>query len=139
MIHILGVSALAPIRNLFDAHEHAMTAPIAHVVSELVALLGATTVAVIGGVQETRAVQQWTEGREPHRPHTLRFALQIATMIAGVGDTEPVRAWFHGSNPHLDGRVPIFMLRDLPLGDIQAALLGAARSFAARETPSSTP
>jgi hypothetical protein len=115
-----------------DAHDHAMSIPISQVVIELVDLLGATTVAVIGGVQETRAVQQWMTGREPQRPHILRFALQLATMIATVSDRDIARAWFHGSNPRLYDRVPMIVLRDTPLATAQPELLAAARAFAAR-------
>ena len=71
------MSGLETPRTDLSAHSHAMELPIADVVSELIDLLGATTVAVIGGVRETRAVQQWTNGREPQRQHVLRFALQL--------------------------------------------------------------
>ena len=113
------------------AHHNVMSAPIAGVVSELVRLLGATTVAVVGGVKETRAVQQWTEGRAPQREHVLRFALQPAQMLSSYADREFAVAWFHGSNPHLDDRVPMLLLRDHPLDEIQAPLMRAAREFAA--------
>ncbi len=116
-----------------DAHENAMALPIAEVVSQLVEILGATTVAVIGGVTETRAVQQWTTGREPHHPHVLRFALQIATMISSKnGSCEAARAWFQGSNPRLEDGIPAVMLRSEPLENIQAPLMRAARAFASR-------
>lgn len=105
---------------------------VGEVVRELVDLLGATTVAVIGGVNETRAVQQWMEGREPQRQDALRFALQLATMIAKSGDKERARAWFSGSNPHLDDKVPALMLRNEALAAIQQPLMRAARAFALR-------
>jgi hypothetical protein len=111
-----------------------MELSIEEIVRELVDLLGATTVAVIAGVKETRAVTQWLSGsgRLPQRPHALRFALQLATMIASQVDREMARAWFHGSNPHLKDQVPMLLLRDDKLSDIQGDLLAAARSFAAR-------
>ena len=109
-----------------------MSLPISDVVRLLLRVLDATTVAVIAGVQETRAVNSWLTGREPQRPQTLRFALQLSAMIATVNDAEFCKAWFHGSNPNLDDRVPMIMLRDLPLADIQRDLLAAARLFAAR-------
>jgi hypothetical protein len=118
-----------------DAHVQAMSLPIAQIVRLLLELLDATTVAVIGGVQETRAVHSWLGEREPQRPQVLRFALQLAAMIANAGDAEFCKAWFHGSNPHLDDRVPMIMLRDAPLAEIQRDLLGAARIFAARLSP----
>lgn len=115
-----------------DAHAEAMSLPINAVVSRLVTLLGATTVAVIGGVTETRAVTQWTDGRSPQRPHVLRFTLQLAMMIGDESQTELIRAWFAGSNPHLDDRVPMLMLRDKPLSEIASVMMIAARKFAAR-------
>ena len=126
-------------RELSDlkAHEHAMEIPIAQVVQELVDLLGAPTVAVLGGVQETRAVQQWMHDRMPQNPHILRFALQLALMVASGGDKLMAQAWFNGSNPHLGDRAPIFLFREGELEEIQTPLLTAARSFAARERPGS--
>lgn len=109
-----------------------MEIPIEVVVRELVALLGATTVAVVGGVRETRAVTQWLSGRAPQRPHVLRFALQLGLMIANEANNEIARAWFHGSNPQLGDAIPMMLLRDGELRDIQSPLLAAARSFAAR-------
>jgi|SRR5579872_1614389 len=120
------------VRGDVNAHEHAMEIPIEEVVRELVALLGATTVAVIGGVKETRAVTQWLSGRSPQRPHVLRFALQLCSMIAGEADREVARAWFHGSNPQLGDAIPMMLLRDSELRDVQGPLIAAARSFAAR-------
>ncbi len=119
-------------RTDLAAHDHAMSLPISVVVQELTDLLGATTVAAIGGVGETRAVQQWIGGREPQRAHVLRFALQIATMIAAVGDRELAQAWFHGSNPHLNDAVPVLLLRNSPLPEVRAKLMAAARAFAGR-------
>ncbi|GAC1595000.1 MAG: hypothetical protein NVS3B28_26080 [Candidatus Velthaea sp.] len=109
-----------------------MSLPIRTVVRELCDMLGATTVAIIGGVTETRAVQQWMADREPQRPHVLRFALQIAMMIAPPEKREIAQAWFHGSNPRLDDAAPMFLLRDVPMSTIQGRLLAAARAFALR-------
>jgi hypothetical protein len=107
-----------------------MSGPIAEVVKELVGILGATTVAVIGDVKETRAVQQWCEGRAPQREHVLRFALQLALMLTSQADREFAGAWFHGSNPHIGDGVPMLLLRSAPLSEIQGPLLRAARAFA---------
>jgi hypothetical protein len=129
-----GQSAPAGSRFLSagEAHTQAMSLPIGEIVGRLLELLDATTVAVIAGVQETRAVHSWLGGREPQRPQVLRFALQLASMIAVTADAEFCKAWFHGSNPYLNDRVPMLMLRDLPLADIQPDLLAAARLFANR-------
>src|SRR3984957_4692311 len=117
----------APFLSAGDAHLQAMSLPISEIVRHLLGLLDATTVAVIAGVSETRAVNSWLNGREPQRPQVLRFALQLAAMIAGAADAEICKAWFHGSNPHLNDGVPMLMLRDLPLADSQRELLAAAR------------
>jgi len=119
-------------KNDREAHADAMSLPINAVVSRLITLLGATTVAVIGGVTETRAVAQWTDGRVPQRPNVLRFALQIAMMIGSEEDVDVIRAWFAGSNPYLDDQVPMLMLRDKPLNDISGPIMAAARAFASR-------
>ena len=115
-----------------NAHERAMSLPIEEGVKELVDLLGSKTVAMIGGVGETRAVAQWTQGRTPQRPNVLRFTLQVASMILSTRDPDIVRAWFHGTNPHLQDRVPAVLLRDESLVEIQGEIMAAARTFAAR-------
>lgn len=114
-----------------QAHNEAMSLPISDVVAGLVDLLGATAVAAIMGVKETRAVQQWVNGqREPQRPHVLRFALQLTLMICTLKSRELARAWFHGANPALRDRSPLALLRDQPLEEVQFTLMSAARSFA---------
>lgn len=116
----------------YAAHDRAMSMPIEIVVRQLVDLLGASTVAAIGNVSETRAVSQWMSGREPQRPHVLRFTLQLAMMISDTSNPDVARAWFQGSNPHLDDEVPAIILRTRPLNEIQPALMAAARAFASR-------
>jgi hypothetical protein len=121
-----------PVLADIDSHTHAMSIGIGSVVDQLVDFLGLTMVAAIGGVGETRAVQQWIAGREPQRQNVLRFALQLALMIATEEDKSVARAWFQGSNPLLGDRIPLMMLRNDPLEDVQGPLMGAARSFASR-------
>src|SRR5215469_11497833 len=94
-------------RSDLEAHDWVVGLTIHEVVRELAAILGATTVAVIGGVKEARAVQQWMEDRIPQRPHVLRFALQLAAMLTNAADEEFARAWFHASNPRLADRIPM--------------------------------
>ena len=115
-----------------QAHNHATEMPIGDVVAELVDILGLSAVAIIGGVKETRAVQQWSNGRKPQRPHVLRLALRLATMIAASTDHEQARAWFEGSNPMLGDDSPAHLLRDHTLEDVQHDLMAAARAYAAR-------
>ena len=116
-----------------EAHNEAMSLPISQVVQRLSDVLGATATAAIGGVKETRAVQEWLSGaRAPQRPHVLRFALQLALMMCSLASREFARAWFHGANPALGDRVPLVLLRDEPLESVQVPLMTAARTFAAR-------
>jgi hypothetical protein len=118
--------------NDVNAYNRAISAPITEVVRELIDLLGPTGVATIGGVNETRAVRQWLDGRKPQRPHVLRFSLQLALMIRSSADVPVVRAWFNGTNPALQDRSPALLLRYKPLEEIQGPLMAAARSFASR-------
>ncbi len=111
------------------AHEIAMGSNIREVVSQLVDALGATMVAALGGVSETRAVKQWMTDREPQRQNTLRFALQLACIIGEKSDRDTARAWFQGVNPHLNDAVPLLLLRERPLLDVQGPLMSAARAF----------
>lgn len=111
------------------AHEYAISSDIREVVKQLVDMLGATMVAAIGGVSETRAVKQWMTDREPQRPHVLRFALQLGWVICEKGDRNMARAWFQALNPHLNDSVPLLLLRERPLADIQGPVMAAARAF----------
>lgn len=126
-------SYLGKVLTADEAHNEAMSVPMTEVIHQLSDLLGATTVAAVGGVKETRAVQQWLTGeRDPQRPHVLRFALQLALMISSFASREHARAWFQGANPLLGDRVPLMLLRDEPLERIQVPMMAAARAFAAR-------
>lgn len=117
------------------AHDHAISSDIRAVVGELVETLGATMVAAIGGVSETRAVKQWMTDREPQRPHVLRFALQLAWIVCEKGDKYMARAWFQALNPHLNDAIPLLLLRERRLSDVQAPLMAAARAFTPRPFP----
>lgn len=117
----------------FAAHDHAMSIPLEQVVEELIELLSAPVVALLGGVSETRAVQQWMTGRQPQRPQVLRFALQLATMIASKEQGAIAQAWFQGSNPHLNDAIPALLLRNSSLAEVQERLIAAARAFAGRQ------
>lgn len=120
--------------NDVDSHNHAISVPLKQVVQELIDILGPTVVAAIAGVNETRAVTQWLNGRKPQRPHVLRFALQLARMIAIKEDATMIQAWFQGTNPGLDDRSPTMLLRSQPLEEIQGPLMAAARNFAGRDS-----
>jgi hypothetical protein len=86
--------------------------PIRSVAEELVSMLGAKRVAVIGDVKETRRVREWVSGvHEPQRPEALRTALQAARLIADADDAAVARAWFSGCNQHLNFEAPMVLLQ----------------------------
>ncbi len=116
----------------FAAHQRAIRASFSEVAKELRELLGARLVAYIGGVQNTRAVRDWAEGK--HTPsedeqQRLRLALQVALLITEADDYEIAQAWFQGMNPQLDDRSPARMLRDGALDEAGADVIAAARAF----------
>jgi hypothetical protein len=114
------------------AHARAIRADFADVASDLRELLGRRLVAYLGGVKETRAVNQWAAGeREPGAEvqARLRLALQIALMLVEADGAAITRAWFQGLNPQLDDRSPARVLRAGELERDGQAVLGAARAF----------
>lgn len=114
------------------AHAQAIRADFPEVVSMLRDLLGRTSVAYLGGVKETRAVNQWAGGdREPGAEvqARLRLALQVALMVADADGPRVAQAWFQGLNPQLDDCSPARVLREGDLERDGQAVLGAARAF----------
>ncbi len=118
----------------FVAHDRAYRLPIGGVVAELRDGLGATLVAYLAGVTETRAVREWAEGiRTPRSPvpERLRLALQVVEMLHGRDSAGVVQAWFQGLNPRLEDRSPARLLREGDLEEVGPQILAAARAFAA--------
>lgn len=113
------------------AHSSA-NSPLPRAVTRLRELLGATLVAYLGGVKETRAVAQWATGaRAPSTQveRRIRDALQVAEILVEHEDKGVVRAWFQGMNPQLDDMAPARMLRESPSEKAAPEVLSAARSF----------
>lgn len=104
-------------------------------VKELRELLGASLVAYLGGVKETRAVRQWAEGTRAisgrEDLQRLRVAYQAAKLVAERDDSDVVQAWFQGLNPVLGDRSPARLLREGAVEDVGPKVLAAARQFAA--------
>lgn len=104
------------------------------VVTRLRELLGATLVAYLGGVRETRAVAQWATGAcspSTQVERRLRDALHVAEMLVEHEDKGVVRAWFQGMNPQLDDMAPARVLKEFPGYEAGPSVLAAARSFIA--------
>ena len=121
-----------PPRPNYGAHARAFRSAFPDVVTELRQLLGVRLCAVLGSVQETRVVEQWTKG--PRKPpatvqRRLRVALQAAAPIAEVDSAAVAQAWLLGMNPLLDDRSPLLLLSEGDLDDVEPAVIGAARSF----------
>lgn len=116
------------------AHRNSVTPPIDSVVSELRGHLGATLVAYIGNVNETRAVRQWAEGaRLPSSgaEQRLRTAHQVIGILLRREGDRVVQAWMQGMNPELGDVSPARVLRDDDLDKVGPKLLAAARQFIA--------
>lgn len=116
----------------FKAHQRAVRSPFPQIAGELRELLGARLVAYIGGVQNTRAVREWSEDKRApsqEEQQRLRVALQVALLIAEADDKDIAQAWFQGMNPQLDDRSPARLLRDGELDEAGPAVIAAARAF----------
>jgi hypothetical protein len=114
------------------AHAEAMRLSLPDLVARLRGLLGLRLVAYVGGVRETRAVNQWAEGsREPDSgtQRRLRDTFVIAQTLSQTEPPEVLQAWFQGLNPLLDDRSPAFVLREGDLDEVGPQVIGAARSF----------
>ena len=126
------MTAQAGARPDLAAHDRASRLPFEAVVKELVQVLGPKLVAYIGGVTETRAVQQWSMGdREPRDPipGRLRLTLRIALLISGSDSAQVAQAWFQGLNPQLEDRSPARLLREGDMDEVGPLVLSAARAF----------
>ncbi|MGY4719693.1 hypothetical protein [Naumannella cuiyingiana] len=116
------------------AHKESVTLPVASLTEELRDRLGATLVAYIAGVKETRAVRQWAHGeREPSAAvvQRLRLSHQISTILGDRHGSRVVQAWMQGLNPDLGDIAPARILRESDIDEIGERVLGAARHFAA--------
>lgn len=128
------MSSLVSAREDRLAHEKAVRLPAAQVVADLREILGATLVAYLGGVKETRAVAEWAAGkREPSSQtmNRLRTAFRVATLLRTRDNNGVVRAWFQGMNPHLEDVAPARVLRGQPLEEAGPAVISVARAFVA--------
>ncbi|QGG39893.1 hypothetical protein [Aeromicrobium yanjiei] len=123
-------------RGDLRAYEDSVRLTPPELVERLRDLLGAKLVAYLGSVQETRAVRQWADAADRRTPSTevlnrLRMAYRIAALLRGKDSAAVVQAWFQGMNPRLDDLAPARLLREGDLEQVGAAILAAARAFAA--------
>ena len=121
-------------RGDLRAHQESVSLSVPQIVSRLRDLLGATLVAYLGEVKETRAVAQWAAGdRAPSNAVTtrLRTTYQAAALLREKDSAGVVQAWFQGMNPQLEDLAPARVLREQPLDQAGPAVIAAARAFAA--------
>jgi hypothetical protein len=115
-----------------DAHARATRASFPEVAGELREGLGVRLVAYLAGVGETRAVNEWAEGKRTPGEETqmrLRFALRIMLPIVSADSPEIAQAWFQGLNPQLEDRSPARLLREGALDDVGPMIVAAQRAF----------
>ena len=126
----MAISSAA--RPDYAAHARAVRSSFPEVVNSLRAILGLKLCAYLGSVRETRAVNEWAEGkREPNElvQRRLRLAYQVAQAIADVDGPEVARAWFQGLNPQLADRSPARLLREGDIDEVGPEVIAAERAF----------
>ena len=101
------------------------------VVRELVDIFGASLVAVIGRVKNTRTVRHWMQGEKlPEQIDRLRLALQVALFMQAAGESKDVvDAWMRGMNLRLHDEAPAIVIADAPLYIARRDVMAAARAF----------
>lgn len=119
--------------HVLERTEDVLATDLTQVVAQLVDILGARAVALIGGVNHTRLVRDWMDGtRRPKsedREHRLRLALRVARSLDARFGASTVRAWFWGANRQLDDEMPIAVLAKRPLDECKQIIV-AAEAFA---------
>lgn len=121
-------------RGDLRAHRESVTLDTGVIVTRLRDILGATLVAYLGEVKETRAVAQWAAGARTPSTATvtrLRTAYHAAAMLREKDSAGVVQAWFQGLNPQLNDVSPARALREQDLDTVGPAVIAAARAFAA--------
>jgi hypothetical protein len=100
------------------------------IVAELKDWIGLGLTAMAGGVNETRYVQSWIEGKPPRRPEALRAAWRAVYIITAIDGAETAKAWMMGQNPTFDFRAPVRVLRENNDDESRSAVVRAAVQFA---------
>jgi hypothetical protein len=109
--------------------DHADRLGIPEVVRDLVDWIGLGLTAMAGGVNETRFVRLWIEGKRPRRPASLRAAWRAAYVIKALCGGEAAKAWFIGQKREFDFQSPIRVLQE-NTDDARTAIVRAAVRFA---------
>ncbi len=101
------------------------------IVTDLVSWIGLGLTAMAGGVQETRFVRPWIQGKAPRRPASLRAAWRAAYIIKTLCGPEAAKAWFIGQARDFDFEAPITKLES-NTAEARTAVVRSAVRFATR-------
>lgn len=108
----------------------ALRLDIRKVVEELSDVLGTSSVALLGGVRDTRSVRGWMAGDyAPRDQQPLRFALQLVDILRTREKPDVIRAWFEGVNHLLEDENPLLVIARSSDATTKKALVSAARQF----------
>ncbi len=108
--------------------------PVALLIAELRAILGAQLTAYIAGVNDTHTLRLWSEGATPP-PQEVARRLVLASWathaLLARESAGTVRAWWTGLNPVLGDVSPAGMVRNATADTAHQSIRAAVRSFLA--------
>lgn len=111
------------------AHAAATRLDIHTLVRRLNNHLGATAVAALAGVRDSKLPYRWAkpDGPSPQEKaaERLRTAYRVWVMISDSESEHVARTWFLGGNPLLEETSPVLALREDRINDV----LQAAEAF----------
>lgn len=94
------------------ARDVASSTPYPLVVQNLTDLIGARIVAFIGGVRDTRTVENWKKSEVPAIPaRRLEIGYACALTLGRRYEADRIKAWFTWLNDFLDDASPAAYLR----------------------------
>jgi hypothetical protein len=100
---------------MIDAHNKTIKLGIRDVVARLNSHLGATAVAALSDVRDSKLPYRWvnTDGPEPSAKsiERLQLAHRLWMVLADAEGDHVARSWFLGSNPMLGETSPVLALR----------------------------
>lgn len=114
---------------IVGAYEETIRLDVHQLVQRLNSHLGATLVAVLAGVRDSKLPYRWAKPDGPVPGAAAQERLQAAhrawLSLADADSDTVARAWFVGANPLLGEKAPVEVLRE---GDTRA-VLDAMKSF----------
>lgn len=115
-----------PTQAAVSSHAETTRLDVHELVRRLNSHLGATLVAALAGVRDSKLPYRWAkpDGPTPNveAEERLRAAHRAWLMLADAESDHVARSWFVGANPLLGEVPPVIALRD---GEVQAVLRAA--------------